>query len=213
MSAKDRKPKDGSETNEKSNASDEEIKELRRELESVRQEKDNLLDRLQRVSADYANFQKRVPKNIADSVTYEKERFIRSFLPVLDNLEHTLKAHAAENKDPLVRGVEITYGQMLDVLKSQGITPIQATGEKFDPERHEAMLRRSEPDKENDVILEEVQKGYALNDRILRPSRVVVNKVAAPREPPRAHPPAQATETGSAPGTEAADAERESDPE
>ncbi len=215
MNEKDTKPKDESEANEEINASEEEIQELRRELDSVREEKDKLFDRLQRVYADYANFQKRVPKNIADSVAYEKERFIRLFLPVLDNLEHTLKAHAAESTDPLIRGVEITYGQLLDILKVQGITPIQAAGEKFDPERHEAMLRRSEPDKENDVILEEVQKGYMLNGRVLRPSRVVVNKVATTAEQPSAPAPQQATETASASGTEAAAAgsERESDPE
>ncbi len=222
MNEKDTKPKDESETNEETNlseeeinASAEEIRALRQELDSVREEKDKLFDRLQRVYADYANFQKRVPKNIADSVAYEKERFIRLFLPVLDNLEHTLKAHAAESKDPLVRGVEITYGQMLDILKSQGITQIQAAGEKFDPERHEAMLRRSEPGQEDDVILEEVQKGYALNGRVLRPSRVVVNKVATPAEQPSAAAPQKSTETASASGPEAPEAgpERESDSE
>jgi molecular chaperone GrpE len=207
MNEKDTEPKDESETNEEIHAFEEEIRDLRRELDSVREEKDKLFDRLQRVYADYANFQKRVPKNIADSVAYEKERFIRLFLPVLDNLEHTLKAHAAESKDPLVRGVEITYGQMLDILKSQGITQIQAAGEKFDPERHQAMLRRSEPDKEDDLILEEVQKGYMLNDRILRPSRVVVNKVTAPAEQPTENAPASGTEAA------AAGSEQESDSE
>jgi molecular chaperone GrpE len=207
MNEKDTEPKDESETNEEIHAFEEEIQELRRALDSVREEKDKLFDRLQRVYADYANFQKRVPKNIADSVAYEKERFIRLFLPVLDNLEHTVKAHAAESKDPLVRGVEITYGQMLDILKSQGITQIQAAGEKFDPQRHEAMLRRSEPDKEDDLILEEVQKGYMLNDRILRPSRVVVNKVTAPAEQPTENAPASGTEAA------AAGSEQESDSE
>jgi molecular chaperone GrpE len=217
MNEKDTEPKDESETNEEIHAFEEEIRDLRRELDSVREEKDKLFDRLQRVYADYANFQKRVPKNIADSVAYEKERFIRLFLPVLDNLEHTLKAHAAESKDPLVRGVEITYGQMLDILKSQGITQIQAAGEKFDPERHQAMLRRSEPDKEDDAILEEVQKGYTMNGRVLRPSRVVVNKLSAPAgaEAPSAPAPEESPENASAAGTDAgqADAEQESNTE
>jgi molecular chaperone GrpE len=217
MSEKDTEPKDESETNEEINAFEEEIQELRRELDSVREEKDKLFDRLQRVYADYANFQKRVPKNIADTVAYEKERFIRQFLPVLDNLEHTLKAHAVESTDPLVRGVEITYGQMLDILKSQGVTQIQAAGEKFDPERHEAMLRRSEPDQEDDAILEEVQKGYLMNGRVLRPSRVVVNKISAPAGAgaPSAPAPGESPENASAAGTDAgrADAEQESNTE
>jgi molecular chaperone GrpE len=215
MSEKDTEPKDESETNEEINAAEEEIQELRRELGRVREEKDKLFDRLQRVYADYANFQKRVPKNIADSVAYEKERFIRSLLPILDNLEHTMKAHAGESTDALVRGVEIIYGQMLDILKSHGITQVQAAGEKFDPERHEAILRRSEPDKEDDAILEEVQKGYLFNGRVLRPSRVAVNKLATPAPRPSAPISQETTETAPESGTDAVEtgSERENEPE
>jgi molecular chaperone GrpE len=207
MSENETKPRDESENNEERNATEEEINELRRELDSVRQEKDKLFDRLQRVYADYANFQKRVPKNIADAVAYEKERFIRSLLPILDNLEHTLKAHAGESTDALIRGVEIICGQMLDILKTHGITQIQAAGEHFDPERHEAILRKSEPDQEDNLILEEVQKGYLMNGRVLRPSRVVVNKIATPGVPP----PQESTEAAAEAGTEAAEAGSEQD--
>src|SRR5512146_3344898 len=103
-------------------------------------DKDELVDRLQRVYADYANFQKRVPKNIADTVAYEQERFIRSFLPVLDNLDRTLReARAAQNVEAVIRGVEIICDQMLTILKSHGVEPIESLHEKFDPARHEAM--------------------------------------------------------------------------
>lgn len=164
---------------------DEELDKLRQELDLVRKERDELLGRLQRVSADYANFQKRVPKQVSDSVLYEKERIIRSLLPVLDNFEHTLKAHSAESTDSVVRGVEIIYSQMVDALKSQGVEQIHALGQRFDPQRHEAMMRREEPDKPDDIVLDELQKGYAMSGRVIRPSRVVVNKVQAaqPAEP------------------------------
>lgn len=174
---------------------------LRQELENLRKEKDDLQEKLQRVYADYANFQKRVPKQISDTMTYEKEKLMRSLLPILDNLDHTLKAHSGESTDALVEGVEIIYGQMLDILKSHGVEQIQAMGETFDPQRHEAMLRRAEPDKDDEIVLEEFQKGYVLNGRVLRPSRVVVNKV--PTEP------TQQPEGASGPGTDAPEAASE----
>lgn len=194
-------------------ALDKEMDKLQQDFEALRKEKDELVDRLQRVYADYANFQKRVPKNIAETVAYEKERFIRSFLPILDNLDRTLReAQSAQNIEAVIRGVEIIHDQMLTILKSHGVEPIDALHEKFDPARHEAMLRRSEPDKEDDTVLEEFQKGYALNGKVLRPSRVAVNKIAAPAaRPSEAQPQPTPPTEGQAPqeGTEAAEAASE----
>ncbi len=186
-----------------------EAERVQQELESIRKEKDDIFGRLQRVYADYANFQKRAPKNIADTVAYEKERFLRSFLPVLDNFDRTLReAQSAQNVEAVIRGVEIIRDQMLTILKSHGVEPIESLNEKFDPARHEAMLRRSEPDKENDIVLEEFQKGYTLNGRVLRPSRVAINKVQPSAEPAPAgetapQPPAE--EATPQEGTEAAE--------
>ncbi len=191
MKDKNIRPKDEErEQPEAAHPADEEPDTLRKELETVRKEKDDLQDKLQRVCADYANFQKRVPKQISDTMTYEKEKLMRSLLPILDNFDHTLKAHSAESTDALVKGVEIIYGQMLDILKSHGVEQIEAVGERFDPQRHEAMLRRAEPDQDDETVLEEFQKGYMLNGRVLRPSRVVVNKVATePTQQPQEAPP------------------------
>jgi len=190
-------------------ALDKEREKLQQDIEAVRKEKDELTDRLQRVYADYANFQKRVPKNIAETVAYEKERFIRSFLPILDNFERTLReARGAQNVEAVVKGVEIIRDQMLTILKSHGVHPIDALNEKFDPARHEAMLRRSEPDKEDDVVLEEFQRGYALNGKVLRPSRVAINKIQTPAQAPEAQPPQPrppAEEQAPEEGTEAAE--------
>lgn len=147
-------------------------------IESLRAEKDELFAKLQRVSADYANYQKRMPKQIADSIGYEKERIIKSLLPAMDNFEHTLQnAHSAEDVDVLVKGIRIIYDQMLDILKSHNVEKIEALGEKFDPAMHQAMTRQSDPDKEEDTVLEEFQKGYKLNGRVIRPSKVIVNKL------------------------------------
>ena len=134
----------------------------------------------QRVSADYANFQKRAPKQIADTIAYEKEKIIKTLLPVLDNFEHTLQnTRSAESVEVLAKGIEIIYDQLLDVLKSHNVEQIAALGEKFDPAVHQAMSQMTDAEKEQDVVLEEFQKGYKLNGRVIRPSKVIVNKLAA----------------------------------
>jgi len=159
-----------------------ELEELRQTLESLQKEKDELFGKLQRVSADYANFQKRVPKQITDTICYEKERIIKTLLPALDNFEHTLQnADSAENSDVFVKGIQIIYDQMLDILKSHGVEQIKAPGENFDPALHEAMMQKTEPEEEDNIVLEEFQKGYKLNGRVIRPSKVIVNKLTEDR--------------------------------
>jgi molecular chaperone GrpE len=154
-------------------------------LLELEKEKNNCLQELlqifieqyQRASADYANFQKRAPKQIADDVTYQKERIIKTLLPVLDNFEHTLQnAPSAENVEVLIKGIRIIYDQLLDILKSHGVEQITSLGEKFDPALHQAMMQKSEPDKQENIVLEEFQKGYKLNNRVIRPSKVIVSK-------------------------------------
>jgi len=137
------------------------------------------VDQYQRVSADYINFQKRVPKQISDTITYEKEMIIKSLLPTLDNFARTLQnAHNSENTEAIIKGVQIIYNQMLDTLKSHGVEQIKALGEKFDPALHEAVLQKTESEKQDGIVLEESQKGYKLNGRVIRPSRVIVNKLS-----------------------------------
>jgi len=160
-----------------------ELDALRGAIETLQKEKDDLFGKLQRVSADYANFQKRVPRQIADTIAYEKERLIKTLLPALDNFEHTLQnARSAENVDVLVEGIRIIYGQFLDILKSHNVEQIEALGQEFDPALHEAMTQQANPEKQEGVVLEEFQKGYSLNGRVLRPSRVVINKLPAQEE-------------------------------
>ena len=172
-----RKEKPKTEDSQKAKSS--ELEEVCEKAESLQKERDELFGKLQRVSADYANFQKRVPKQISDTICYEKERIIRTLLPALDNLEHTLQnAHSAEDVDVLVKGIRIIYDQLLDILKSHNVEQIEALGEKFDPAVHEAMTQQTDPDKEENTVLEEFQRGYRLNGRLIRPSKVIVNKLA-----------------------------------
>ncbi len=169
------------EKTEKKNRSKKEQK-LAEQIDRLQNEKDELFAKLQRVGADYDNFQKRSARQIADSVAYEKEAVIKTLLPALDNFEHTLaNADKSESIEVLAKGVRIIYDQMLDILKSHGVEQIEATGQPFDPARHEAMLQRAEQDKEDGLVLEEYQKGYRLNGRVIRPSKVIVNKLPTPQ--------------------------------
>ena len=153
-------------------------------LKALQRDRDELFEKLQRISADYANFQKRLPKQIADSVTYEKESIMRSLLPALDNLEHTLgSASSAESVEVLVKGIRIIYDQMLDILKSHQVEQINSVGEIFNPALHEAMTQAADPDKDEGIVLEEFQKGYKLNERVIRPSKVVVNNPSLAKQP------------------------------
>jgi molecular chaperone GrpE len=164
----------------------EELEELRRKIDQLQKEKDELFGKLQRVAADYENFQKRTQKQVAEAIAYEKEKIIKALLPAMDNLEHTLtNAQSAEDVDVFVEGIRIIYDQMLDILKSHGVEQIKAIGEKFDPALHEAMTQKAQPDKEENIVLEEFQTGYKLNGRVIRPSRVIVNKTLSEQQAAR----------------------------
>jgi molecular chaperone GrpE len=156
------------------------IEEMQKQIESLQKEKDDLFAKLQRVAADYDNYQKRSARQLADSINYEKDKIIKAILPVLDNFEYILSNTACEVKDEaLLKGVKIIYDHLSGVLKSQGVEQIQSAGGKFDPAHHEAITHRAEEEKEDGTVLEELQKGYMLNGRVIRASRVVVNKLAA----------------------------------
>ena len=192
------KAEDSQKVNQKETETEKsELEELRDTIESLQKEKDELFAKLQRVSADYANFQKRAPKQIADTISYEREKIIKTLLPVLDNFESALgglqNADPADNVDVLVKGIEIIYNQMLDILKSHGVEQIKALDEEFDPALHQAMMQKAEPDKEDNIVLEEFQKGYKLNGRVIRPSKVIVNKLTSeqPAKQQEAAPPEQ----------------------
>jgi len=157
------------------------VEDLEKQIETLTAEKQGVFEQLQRVSADYANFQKRAPRQIADSVAYEKKSILRSLLPSIDNFEHALShAPSANNEealDNIIKGIQLVFDHMLDALKGQGVKRIEALGQPFDPNLHEAMMRRSEPDKEDNIILEVYQAGYMMGEQVLRPSKVIVNKI------------------------------------
>jgi len=179
-------------------AEKDELEELRCRIDNLQKEKDELFAQLQRVSADYDNLQKRTAKQIADMIGYEKEKIIKTILPAMDNFESALgglqNVQSAENIDVLLQGIRIVYDQMLDILKLHNVEQIKALGEPFDPALHEAMMQKAEPEHKENIVLEEFQKGYKLNGRVIRPSKVIVNKLTQ-EQPARQkeEPPEQTT--------------------
>lgn len=164
-------------TDRKKGSSSKKIEQLENQLKELEVEKNEVFEKLQRISADYANYQKRIPKQIDDNVSYEKEKIIKSLLPALDNFEHTLQhTETTKSVEDFSKGVKIIYDQMIEILKTHHVEQIQAAGEKFDPAIHQAILQQNLPDTEDDIIIEQFQTGYKLNDRVIRPSKVIVNK-------------------------------------
>jgi len=144
-------------------------------------EKDELIKSLQEkilyLQAEFENYKKLKIKEKQDTLKFGNEVLMKELLPVLDNLEMALD-HAAKTEDykGIYDGVKITFNEFLKVLEKAGVTRIEAVGKKFDPNLHEAFYQEEKEDVEPDTVLSEFQKGYLLNNRLMRPSRVVVSK-------------------------------------
>ncbi|GMU66157.1 MAG: hypothetical protein AMXMBFR36_24310 [Acidobacteriota bacterium] len=142
-----------------------------------------LRDRHLRLLADFDNFRKRAERELEERTRYVLAEPIRELLPVLDNLERALVAQGAEGD--LIRGVEMTARQFLDVLRRFGVEPVPAVGARFDPRRHEAVMSVESADVAEPTVVEELQRGYVLRDRLLRPALVRVAVPAAGAAPSR----------------------------
>ena len=156
------------------------VEELRKQAEGLQKERDDIFAKLQRVAADYDNFQKRSTKQITEAIAQETEKIIKALLPIMDDFERVLANEGrGENADAVIKGIGIVYEHLKGVLRSEGVEQIDSAGEKFDPAHHQALTQRTEQGVEDGVVLEELQKGYKLNGRVIRASRVVVNKMPA----------------------------------
>ena len=153
------------------------IAELEAQLEAKAQEAKETYDRLLRVSAEFENYKKRSARESADFKKYANESIIREVLPVIDNLERALDSTIDDrNTEHLVReGVELTLKEILRILEKFGVTPISALDKPFDPNFHEAVMREESQDHAEQTVVKELQKGYLIHDRLLRPAMVVVS--------------------------------------
>ncbi len=130
-----------------------------------------LTETLQRLQADSENYRKYVEKQKLEFFKYAKEDLIVKLLPVLDSFEMALKN--VEDKEKFVSGIKLIFSQLYQSLENEGLKPINALREKFDPYKHEVLLSQ-ECNKEDDIILEELQRGYTIGDKVIRHSKVKI---------------------------------------
>ena len=152
-------------------------KELIKELEAAKKQLEDEKDRVLRLNAEFDNFRKRTLKEREEFIKYANEKLILELIDVCESLERGLEnAKNTDNKDKLIEGMELIYKQFKNVLEKNGLTPIKALGEKFDPYKHEAMMQTLTDECEENTILEEFTRGYMLNNRVIRYSKVRVSK-------------------------------------
>ena len=142
------------------------------DVAALQAERDELFDRLQRLAAEFDNFRKRNARENAALTERANERLVKELIPILDDLGRALEAASEHEAGKVEDGVRLVHRALADLLAKQGLTEIETDG-KFDPHVHEALLSQPSEAEEGSVI-EVVQKGYRLGDKVLRPARVVI---------------------------------------
>ena len=181
--AKDEKAKDAEEAEEffdPETADRADLLEKYRELEDqLRQAEERIL----RTAADAENFKRRLQREKEEQIRYANETFMRQLLPVIDNLERALQHSAtAPNQESLLEGVNMTLKGFIETLSRFGCTVLETIGKTFDPNFHEAVSQEESSKVEPNTVLKELQKGYMLKERLLRPAMVIVSKPASEAE-------------------------------
>lgn len=140
-------------------------------------ESEELRNQLIRLQADFSNYKKRMEKEREGYIDLGVKKLALDILPVIDNLERALKSiEEYANDDEIFKGINLIDDQLLEVLAKNNITEIKANGEKFDPNLHHAVAMVDSEDLESDMIVDVLQKGYQINESVLRPSMVRVSK-------------------------------------
>jgi molecular chaperone GrpE len=130
-------------------------------------------DRLLRLAADFDNYKKRAARERQEYVAFANERLLKELLPILDDLERALDAAEEHQEAQLEEGVRLVHRSLAGLLERQGVREIATEG-AFDPHVHEALLAQPSEDAESGAVIDVVQKGYTLGDRVVRPARVIV---------------------------------------
>lgn len=160
---------------------EEELVQLRQQLESKEQENKRLQDKYIRLYAEFENYKKRSARDLEETTRFANERLLKEFLTVVDNLERAIfhtKDHrdSARDFEKILEGLELIHKQCLEVMGKFGVTPFESYLQPFDPSQHQAMAQRESDEHETGTVIEEIQKGYRFHDRVLRPALVVVSK-------------------------------------
>ena len=156
---------------------DDAVEEMKKLLEEKEEQVKNLQEKMLYFQAEFENFKKLKTKEKQETLKFGNEALIKDFIPVVDNLEMALD-HASKTDDykGVLEGVKLTLNEFLKVLEKSGVTRVDAVGKTFDPNRHEAFYQEERDDMEPETVISEFQKGYLLNERLIRPSRVIISK-------------------------------------
>lgn len=162
--------------NETVDNEEDKVEAVQKEIESLQQEKEEMYQKMLRLQAEFDNFKKRSQKEKEADRKYKSQDIINDLLPAIDNFERALQVEEAEATSGLVEGITIVYRQLLDALKSNGVEAVESIGKEFDPTLHHAVMQIEDEELESNTVVEEMQKGYMLKDRVIRPAMVKVNK-------------------------------------
>jgi molecular chaperone GrpE len=152
----------------------ERIEELERDLEATKATADEHRYNWQRSAADFANYKRRTDEERTTLAAFSNASLIAKLLAVLDDFDRALENVPPEAHDAWIEGVKLVERKLRNVLESEGVTPIQAVGQRFDPNLHEAVVHEETADHPDNHVIDEVQRGYRLHDRVIRPSLVRV---------------------------------------
>ena len=144
--------------------------------DALQREKDALQDRLLRTAAEFDNYRKRMERERRDLAEYTAGEVLKDLLPIVDNFERALMLPVTAETDAFRKGIELIHKQMLDLLKRRGIKPIEALGTDFDPNFHQAVIHEASATHRDGEVMEELQRGYLVGERLLRPAMVKVAK-------------------------------------
>lgn len=154
---------------------DEEAASIEVRIAELEQELADERARALRVLADFQNYRRRTEEQRLETAAYVVQEFVAGLLPVLDNFERALEAAKANHSfEGLVSGVEMILRQMQELLAKYGVEPIEAVGQPFDPQLHDAVMRVHDPEKPDNTVVEELTRGYRMKDRVIRPAAVKV---------------------------------------
>jgi molecular chaperone GrpE len=156
---------------------DGEVNALREELQQAQAKADEYLEGWQRARADFSNYKKRVERDQSQVQQNAAGNIIRRYLDILDDLSRALKNRPESGKGAAwADGIELIYRKFLSILESEGVKPMEAEGKPFDPNLHEAIAQEESAEHESGSVIEVLQPGYLLGDRVLRPARVRIAK-------------------------------------
>ncbi len=158
-------------------ASEEEMALMQKELEEARMQTESAIDKMLRLAAEFDNYKKRSAREYENIRKYASESLIKELLPIVDNFERAIQsANESKNFESFLEGVKLIFNQIINLLEKEGVIPIKAVGEQFDPNYHEAVMHVDSEEYPANVVTEEYQKGYILKDRVIRPAMVAVSK-------------------------------------